>query len=212
MLTAMIGRRPRLIGIAASIALVSAVLLGGWTTPASASRFLDAPAIPWGEGSIVYHGSSTARVSRSKSLTIAQPMALPGDIMVAAVTTRLSGGGAISSPDGWTVVRRDNNVGGTALSQVLLYKFVVTFEPPSYTWRFSSSTNATGGITAYSGVDVFSPVNGQDGQFSADTRLIAAPSLTTTVNGSLVLGLYGNSARGSMVAPTGMIEDFEVTA
>src|SRR4029450_13122830 len=92
-----------------------------------------------------------------------------------------------------------------------LHKPVPESEPSSYTWRFSSSVGATGGISDFSGADVQAPVDAHAGLYSANTQLIAAPSLTTTVNGALVLGLYGNSARSSVSAPQGMEEQFDVT-
>ena len=131
--------------------------------------------------------------------------------MIAVVTARLSGSEAITSPAGWTRVRRDSNIGGAALSQVLQYKVAGAFEPDSYTWTFSSSVGATGGITAWGGVDVSAPIVTHGGLYSANTRLIAAPSITTTVDGALVLSLYGNSSKSSMTAPSGMLEEYDVT-
>jgi hypothetical protein len=37
------------------------------------------------------------------------------------VTARLSPGGSITGPAGWTLIRRDSNIGGAALSQVLYF-------------------------------------------------------------------------------------------
>src|SRR5213076_1479293 len=91
------------------------------------------------------------------------------------------------------------------------FKVRSAFEPSSYTWTFSSAIGAIAGITAFEGVDADSPVEASGGLYSSNTRLIAAPSVTTTVDGSLVLGWYGNSAKNSMSPPSGMLESFDVT-
>jgi len=213
--------RPRLIGRAACVAfLVAAVLAGAFASPADAGRrpksrvfsavkaMLKNGGQPLPQratyGSFVLRGSSTARTSQARSLTIARPAALPGDVMVAVVTAPLSGSGTLTSPAGWIRVRRDNNIGGAALSQVLQYKVAGVFEPDSYTWTFSSSVGATGGVTAWGGVDVSAPIVTHGGLYSANTRLIAAPSITTTVDGALVLSQFGNSTESSITAPSGM--------
>src|SRR5215216_1091733 len=210
-----------------TIGLLASVLAGSLASPADGARkwprrfphifkeYAEAKASSQPRvmgGRFVLQGTTTARVSKGRSITIPQPPGGAGDLMIASVTARLSGGGSITAPVGWTTVRLDSNIGGTALSQMLLYKAVTEFEPSSYTWSFSSSVGATGGISTFSGVDVQTPVDAHGGLYSANTQLIAAPSLTTSVDGALVLGLYGNSARGSMGAPQGMIEQFEVTA
>ena len=121
--------RPRLIGRAACVAfLVAAVLAGAFASPAEGvrrpkSRVFNAvkaklknggQPLPQTatRGTFVLRGSSTARTSRARSLTIDRPVALPGDVMIAVVSARLSGSEAITSPAGWTLVRRDSNIGG----------------------------------------------------------------------------------------------------
>ena len=228
----MFGSRPRSLVAVGCTILIGAALLGANASSAAPNRLVhkvrkgdfrkawqrsvhriigpQAPARPSGNG-IFQLGSSTERVSNAPAITIARPAGMPGDLMLAVVTARLSPSGTISAPPGWTVVRRDSNVGGTALSQLLSYKLMTTLEPGSYTWRFSASVGATGGISTFANVDPVMPLNADAGVYSANTRLIAAPSLTTDVDGSLVIGLFGNSAKGSMAPPAGMVEDFDVT-
>ena len=173
----MFGSRPRL-RFAARIALIGTALFAVSAGPAFGRVFVvDEPGfVPSaGEGSITVKGSATARTSRASSLTVVQPGGMQGDFLVAVVTARLSPGGSITGPQGWTFVRRDSNIGGAALSQALYVKVVSAFEPSSYTWRFSSAVGATAGVTVFGGVDLSSPVQAADGQYSANTRLIAAP-------------------------------------
>jgi hypothetical protein len=70
---------------------------------------------------------------------------------------------------------------------------------------------ATAGLTDFAGVETSAPIETADGLYSANTKLIAAPSLTTWVDGSLVLGWYGNSAANSVAPPSGMSESFDVS-
>ena len=70
---------------------------------------------------------------------------------------------------------------------------------------------ATAGLTDFAGVETSAPIETADGLYSANTKLIAAPSLTTWVDGSLVLGWYGNSADNAVAPPSGMSESFDVS-
>src|SRR6266545_1124752 len=55
---------------------------------------------------------SSSSSGRSSSLTIARPAGvLPGDLMLAGVTARLSSSAQITPPSGWMQVRRDSNIG-----------------------------------------------------------------------------------------------------
>ena len=145
---------------ATRIALIAAALFAASASPAAARVLLveeNGFAPPGNEGSIAVKGSSTARTSRASSLTVAHPGGMEGDVVVGVVTARLSASGSIVGPSGWTLIRRDSNIGGAALSQALYFKVVSAFEPSSYTWRFSSAVGATAGITVFGGVDASSP-------------------------------------------------------
>src|SRR5262245_21876321 len=212
----MFGSRPRLAIRIACIALVAGALFATSASPALGRVFLQdeegyVPP-PNSGGSIVLKGSATAWTSRASSLTVPHPGGAEGDVLIGVVTARLSAGGSVTPPLGWSLVRRDSNIGGAALSQALYLRVLTAFEPSSYTWRFSSAVGATAGITVFGGVSASSPVEANGGLYRANTRLIAAPSLTTTLDGSVVLGWYGNSAKTSMAPPSGMTESFDVTS
>src|SRR4029453_13973714 len=208
----MFGSRPRH-KFAARIALIGTALFVVSARPAFGVFVADEPEFgpSAGGGSITVKASATARTSRASSLTVAQPGGLVGDGLIGVGTGRLRPGGPPPPPRGGARVRRDSNIGGAALSQALYVKVVAGFEPSSYTWRFSSAVGATAGITAFGGVDLASPLGPDDGEYSANPKLIAAPSLTTRVDGSLVLGWYGNSANTSVAPPTNMLESFAVS-
>jgi hypothetical protein len=86
-------------------------------------------------------------------------------------------------------------------------------EPASYVWSFSASVPAAGGINAYAGVDTAAPVNasGGTGQ-NVNTTSILAPSVTTTVPGTVVVGFFSIGGSNSITPPAGMTERGEASA
>jgi hypothetical protein len=160
-------------------------------------------------GRISFRGASSAKNTTATSLTIGRPAgATTGDVLLAAISVR--GTTTITPPAGWTLVRLDN-----AANYVIqaVYFRVVSSEPASYTWRFSSSNAAAGGILDYSGVNTASPIDAQGGTVTGTaTTSIAAPSITTTVPGDRVVGLFGIGGTNSITPPTGMNEQAEAAA
>src|SRR5205814_1599209 len=96
---------------------------------------------------------------------------------------------AVTAPAGWTLIRRDT--AGTYTTQALYYRVVTASEPASYSWSFSGAVPAAGGIVAYSGVSTAAPVDvsGGTGQ-NVNATSIVAPSVTTTVSGTRVVGFF----------------------
>jgi hypothetical protein len=133
----MFGSRPQRSVIFACTVLLGLSALAGAAAPVALGAHpveSDYGAVaPTGDGNIALAGRSTSRTSsRSSSLTIARPSGLvSGNVMIAAVTPRLSASEAITAPLGWTAIRRDSNIGGTSLSQALFYKVVEALEPSS---------------------------------------------------------------------------------
>jgi len=157
-------------------------------------------------GTIVSHGSaSAARVSTT--LTIATPSgAVEGDVMVAAVN--IGSGGTITAPAGWDQVRVEAN--GSSLRQAVFVRVVGASEPPTYTWTFASSVVASGVIVAYDGVDTTLPlVDASGGQSNGRSTSIAAPSVTASVPGALLIGFFGMPTNAEIAPPAGMIEQAE---
>ena len=117
----------------ACAAILGLALYGAFASPAAARPFnaQEPGYAPLEGGSITIRGSATAWTSRASSLTVPNPGGLGGELLVGVVTARLSGGGSITAPVGWTEVRRDSNIGGAALSQALYIRVVSAFEPSS---------------------------------------------------------------------------------
>src|SRR4051794_28688054 len=95
--------------------------------------------------------STVSFVSASSAQDTAGFLAIPapggtvaGDVLVAIVDVIQAP--AINAPAGWTLIRSDVNPVGNHLRQAAYVHVTSLFEPPSYTWTFSASHGAAGGI------------------------------------------------------------------
>ena len=74
------------------------------------------------------------------------------------------------------------------------YKVAGSNEPTSYTWTFSPSVRATGGIIQMRDVDISDPINNSNGGTGNDTSnpyRVIAPSVTTTTDQTGLVAFYG---------------------
>lgn len=161
---------------------------------------------------ITLRSASSGANATATTLVIPAPSGLSiGDVMLAGITTR--GNPAITPPAGWTLVRLNSSNNFTI--QQAIYVKVASTEPASYTWTFTSSQGAAGSILAYSGVDTAAPVNVHGGMVSMaqhNKGIINAPSITTTVNGAMIVGFFGISVAATVLPPIGMMERADIAA
>jgi len=160
---------------------------------------------------ITFRSATSAANPTAPTLTINVPAGVrAGDVMVAGIGIR--GAPSVATPAGWTFLRSD--AAGTYTTQALFYRVVTaTPEPASYTWSFSGSVPAAGGISAYQGVNTTTPVATSAGLGqNFDTLSIMAPSVTTTVAGSEVVGFFSIGGGNSITPPTGMTERGEASS
>ncbi len=159
---------------------------------------------------IAFRSSSSGANATAFTLDIARPVGIvAGDVMVSVVDVR--GTPAITPPAGWTFVRMDEIA--TTMRQAVYVRVVGASEPPTYTWTFSKSQTAAGAILAYSGVSTVAPVNAHSGAVNATAATtVTAPSVTTTVNGSMILGFFGITGIRSFTPPSGMAERSDLSA
>ena len=152
------------------------------------------------------------------SLQIARPGApANGDFLVAQILFNGGSGLTTITPPatgGWTLIRRTNN--GANLGQALYYKWVNTSEPyTTYTWNFSSATEATGGIIRYSGVNATTPfdpnaVSGSIGTGNTGTsNSLQANGVTTGTDDTRIVTFFGLRNRASLSTPASMTEQYE---
>ena len=116
----------------------------------------------------------------------------------------------MTAPSGWTLVR--STTSGSSLTQATYVHVAGTSEPSSYQWRFSSLRMASGVMAAYVGVNTTTPVDVSGGGSSSNSSSDVAPSVTTTVAGDLLIGVFGEAANASVTPPTGMLEQVEQLA
>jgi hypothetical protein len=139
---------------------------------------------------------------------VAPPGLQVGDVLVAALAAR--GRPVISAPAGWALVRSDVN--GNSLALATFVHVASGTEPGSYAWQFSRSAAATATVMAFSGVDSSDPIDAAGGQTNAKSATVTAPSITTDVSGSLLLGVFGIANESSFEPPDGMSEISDVAA
>lgn len=162
-------------------------------------------------GSAVNIGQLIALAPVAPTLTVSKPTGVAaGHVMIAQVTARGGTGTTITASSGWTLIQRDDS--GTTLAQAAYYKVATSSEPASYTWTFNTPQQASGGIVAYSGVDNTNPINANGGQPNPSSTSITAPSITTTVADTMLMGLFGTAVSTTVTPPTGMTERWDIAS
>lgn len=122
-----------------------------------------------------------------------------GDVMVAWVAWN-DPSITVTPPSGFSSVLR------LAQANFAVETFASTATPGgTWTFEFSSSTEAIGGILTYRGVDLTQPVEEWSGQVGSGTS-VTAPSLTTSVSGARLVGIFSTEMPGTFTPPGGMTE------
>jgi Glycosyl hydrolase family 26 len=130
--------------------------------------------------------------------------------MVAAVAARTAAG-TISSPPGWTLIRRDMSGNmGAELSQALYFRISSSREPSSYVWSFASPVSANGAILAYGGANRRHPIDSHGGRYTPDATDFAAPSIRTSTRGDRLLAFFSSTGTGGITPPEHMRERFDL--
>ncbi|TMK79966.1 MAG: hypothetical protein E6G45_02105 [Actinobacteria bacterium] len=144
----------------------------------------------------------------SASLKIYKPIGTaPNDLLLTMIS--IQGNRTITPPGGWTSVRRDTQ-GAATLTQEVFYKVAGVNEPGSYTFTFSASDNASGGMIPYIGVDNSSPIDASSGNpSSANSSNVTALSVNTTAANHLVVGFFGLNSNKTFTPPGGMTERWD---
>jgi hypothetical protein len=156
---------------------------------------------------VVFRSTASASTSGATSLAIAAPPGVrDGDVLVGAIAVR--GNPTVTPPTGWALLL--NTRSANTMRELSFVHVAGASEPTSYTWTFSSAQAAAGAIAAYAGVDPLAPVDVVAGQGNASSTQITAPSVTTTRDGGVMVGIFGISAATAMSPPPTMLERVEV--
>jgi hypothetical protein len=150
--------------------------------------------------------SHASTASSSQTLSIPTPSAVAdGDVLVGALTVRVGSAASISPPAGWTLVLGTECTStNNPLATAIFTKVAAAGEPAAHTFSISTATGAVGSILAYTGVDRNQPIDVSGGGINRSSRNIIAPSITTTVDGALLVGFFAESGRSSISTPSGM--------
>ncbi len=161
-------------------------------------------------GTIAFRSAASAASAALTGITITKPAGTTADdVLVASIASRTAP--TITAPVGWSLVRSDVN--GTSLTQAIFVRTAGGAEPASYTFPFSVPViAATGGITAYSGLDPLGPIDVSGGQANTSSTSVTAPSVTTTVADVIVAGFFATTDDATFTPPSAMTERFDVLA
>ena len=163
-----------------------------------------------GPANIALRGVSTAisaTGAKIKELTITTPAGVQtGDVMLAAITVRSAA--KITVPAGWTSVRA--TVTGSDLRQATYVSVVGATIPASAKFTLSAKSVVAGVIAAYSGVNTTTPVDTSGAKKNTSSTSITAPSVTSTVPGSKLVGVFGTAINATVTPAAGMVEQADI--
>jgi hypothetical protein len=156
---------------------------------------------------ITFQGTAVTTQSNpaATSLQVNKPAAaVEGDLLTAQIVFLKGSDITVTAPAGWTLVVRTNS--GSDIGSAIFRKFAGAAEPASYTWNFSQSVQAVGGMLAYSGVDPLNPIVASTGASGASGNLVA-PSIASETD-SWLIAFFGIKKRTSLSRPGGMTERY----
>ena len=187
-----------------SIAVVLTLVVGLCATGAVQAE-------PAGAPGVSATSSATGRPSTRTALSLELPAGTrPGDVMLASVSAR---GATVpfAAPEGWVRLREDNLDRTVRLA--IYHRVATASEPESYTWALDQPARMAGGITTYTGVDGADPVDVHRSSLERRGRAaVTAPSVTTTLPGSLLVHVAASATDGTMTPPSAMTERWEAAA
>ncbi len=170
------------------------------------------------QSSIGYRSSATANTATgASSVTINKPAGTTtNDVMIANVFVRGSGTTpSVTPPAGWTLIYQDNLDGAVPAGLAAMasyYRVAGASEAANYTWTFDTSRLAVAVISSYTGVNTSTPVDADNGQANAASTTITAPSVTTTVANTMLVGGFGLLEGGQSISPpAGMTERVDIS-
>ncbi len=134
-----------------------------------------------------------------------------GDVLIAQVAYNAVAGSTITPVAGWNVIDVEENL-THPIMQGLYWRVATASEPAQYSFTLTSgkADTASGAIAAYSGVDTGNPIDDFAGQSNGTSTNLAAPSITTTVAGTTLIGFFANRSNGVISPPATMTERWDV--
>jgi hypothetical protein len=156
---------------------------------------------------IAYQTSITNYNTGGSSLSITPPGGVAsGNFLFAQIVIDEQIGtiATITAPSGWNLINRNDFIydGNYYIGQATYWKVATSSEPASYSWSFSRSMNAMGGITRYTGVNTVNPIvaSTSNSEYTTD---VVADGLTGAANSELV-ALYAIHDNIDLATPSSM--------
>lgn len=161
---------------------------------------------------ITFIGSTeNATNGASTSLALSVPVGTQAqDLMIAELSYGGGSGATITKPAGWTTTS-ENFVSGQGWLGVY-YKLASASEPASYTWNFSASAQAAGGISTYRCVNQDSPIHAVGATNSGNSNSPKGKSVTTSNSGTRILWFVASSGSVTMTPPDGYINENDISS
>jgi hypothetical protein len=148
--------------------------------------------ITWRNSSV---STLDATTGAGSSIAVNKPAGtVAGDVEVAVVTSYHWV--TVSPPSGWSLVKTQTDTGttvaGSGVGTSVFVRVAGQSEPGSYTFKLSGKARAVATIQAYANVDTQNPIDVvvSAGETTAKTQH-KTPSLSTTANGAVLLGIFG---------------------
>jgi hypothetical protein len=161
---------------------------------------------------IQFIGSTTdATNGAATSLALTVPSGTQAqDLMIAEVSYGGGAGATVTEPAGWTVIS-ENFVTGQGWLGVY-YRLANSSEPATYTWNFSASAQAAGGISTYRCVNQDDPIHAVSATNSGNSNSPKGNGVTTSVDGTRILWLVASDGVTTMTPPDGYINENDISS
>lgn len=130
----------------------------------------------------------TSSNASSASTTIAKPTnAIEGDLLIVFIGKNRANQETITAPVGWTELASRYVSGQAAFHS--FYKVLGSSEPSDYTFTIASSAVNNIALLSHIRGNTLTPINKVEISSTVDTRPVALPAITPTVDGCLILSL-----------------------
>ena len=149
----------------------------------------------------------------ASTLSISKPTGtVAGDVMVAAIAT-VPSTIPITAPSGWTLIQSQQQTSTNSSVLASFYRVAGSSEPATYTWILSNvHSGAVGGILTYSGVDTATPIDVSAKAATSSSTSHAAPTVTTTQAGDMLVTVHEFASARSWTPPSGMTERVDIAS
>src|SRR5262249_38128969 len=118
----------------------------------------------------------------------------------------------LTAPTGWTPI--GNRRTGTNVEQALYYRIADSTDTvgKTYSWSWTTASDADGAILAYSGVDSVNPFDVTPTDNTGTSTTATATGVTTTQNGDMLVAFYAVAANTTLTQNSGQGLTQEYTA